>query len=378
MTILAWVLMLLFAFVLCLLVSLLFYHPQKIINKELGNAETADEEEAIDYTELGKKQIDELIVRFPDMKIYMEIKKFEHGVLLHWKGSVSGSRILLFSLTNEDCRNACMEAVQRFYEDEQIMECGLYLILPYAKKLEKDAAYECREYLRNQGIHISGVLLDGSDNEFLLHQARPQALVGTSTGAYAELKVNGNPRKTQAWIESLKPAKLLPYHCSPYLHKIVSSIRRQIPFMIRMELYLMPKKGMKDLLTMMPDAWIWMRASIEKRKDMIVLRAPDQQLLEEAVHLLEEEASRNSFYLVETNQMTESSICRSDDWIYQHVSNAIESTLTVKGILPVPINETGMLGHFDEWKTCRYMPLTQNKKESSEATILFYQMLLKA
>ena len=80
MTILAWVLMLLFAFVLCLLVSLLFYHPQKV-NKEQVNAETAGEEkeDVIDYTELGKKQINELIIRFPEMKIYMEIKKFEHG-----------------------------------------------------------------------------------------------------------------------------------------------------------------------------------------------------------------------------------------------------------------------------------------------------------
>lgn len=379
MILLLWILLILFSLILVMTISIAVYHP-KPVEKKQAAAETAPatEEEApvIDYTKAGRRMADDLFIRYPDFKLYMETKYFDHCVLMHWKGNAKGNRTVLISIRNESCRNACTEAVQRIYESQRIPSCSFYLIFPYTAKVEQEACRESREYLRNQGIHVSGVLMDGSDNEYLLHQARPQALIGICTGTYMKLKVNGNTRKTSSWIDALDPNTVLSLHHNAFLHRIAVSLADQIPWMIRLELLWMPMKGMTDLLAMMPAAWIWMRASIEKTKAGIILRAPDVQMCQNAYKALEEEASKNSFYLNVEETIQPTAPVGTDAWIYQRISSCVQQCFELKGVVPVPVAQTGNLGSYDGWQTCRYMPLTENKKESPESAVLFYDAFL--
>jgi hypothetical protein len=375
-----WMLLILFALVLALCISILLYHPKtKTENKAAvpsSAANTEEKEEPVSYQNAGKMQMSDLVMYFPELKIYMKEELLDHGILLHWKGASACSSHVLLSLHNDACRHACLEAVQRIYEDNELPENDFYLCLPYTEALEKEASEECRTYLRDQGIHIKGVLMDGSDNEDLLHHARLQALIGTGTGAYAEISVNGNPRRTQRWIENLRAEQLLPLQTNASLSAIVSSLHEQIPFLLRCELLFSAKKGLRDLLEIMPDSWIWMRASIEKKKDSLILRAPEQAMIQEAVRILEVDASHNSLYLKEERTLMETRSSDKEDWIYQRTSSLIADYFDVQGIVPVPIAEAGSLGHYDEWKTVRYMPLNKNKNESKETMIHFYQSFL--
>ena len=379
MTVLTWILLLLFALILGLMASIVFYHPKtaSLVEKPeepvVSRKQEKEEPIIIDYTKAGQKMIAELHVRYPQMQIYMEEHAMDHGVLLQWKGRQRTSSLYLLSLSQETCRNACMEAVQRIYEESDVPQIGFALILPYHKSVEKEASSECREYLRNHGIHMSGVVMDGSDNEYLLRQSRPQALIGVNTGSYLEIKVNGNPRKIQSWIDSIQPAELIPLHSNAIIRRIVSSLKEEIPWMVRFELLVAPQKGVNDLLLFMPSAWVWMRASLEKRKDSLVLCAPEESLLKEAYQILEVEASRNSFYLVEGTKISATPAVNPEDVVYRRLSKAILASFEIKGIVPVLVGETGKLGQYEGWKTCRYVPLTENKKESPESAILFYQ-----
>lgn len=378
MTIFTWILLLLFSLIIGLMASIVFYHPKVASVEEKQEEPEAikkqvSEETIIDYTKAGQKMIQELHMRYPEMQIYMEENTMAHGVLLQWKGRQRTSSSYLLSLSQESCQNACMEAVQRIYDDCSIPQIGFSLVLPYHKSVENEASSECRDYLRNHGIHMSGVVMDGSDNEYLLHQSRPQALIGVNTGSYLEIKVNGNPRKIQIWIDSIKPAELIPLHSNATLRRIASSLDEEIPWMVRFELIVAPQKGVKDLLLLMPSAWVWMRTSLEKRKDSLVLHAPDEALLKEAYQILEVEASRNSFYLVKGTQIQGTPAVNTEDVVYRRLSKAIQASFEVKGIVPVLVGETGKLGQYEGWKTCRYAPLIENKKESPESAILFYQ-----
>ena len=378
MTFFIWILLLLFSLMIGLMVSIVFYHPNvasveaKQVEPDAIKEEESDET-IIDYTRAGQKMIQELHMRYPEMQIYMEENLLAHGVLLQWKGRQRTNSSYLLSLSQESCQNACMEAVQRIYDDCSIPQIGFSLVLPYHKSVENEASSECREYLRNHGIHMSGVVMDGSDNEYLLHQSRPQALIGVNTGSYLEIKVNGNPRKTQIWIDSIKPEELIPLHSNAIIRRIVASLEEEIPWMVRVELLAAPQKGLKDLLLLMPSAWVWMRASLEKRKDSLVLHAPDEVLLNEAYQILEEVASQNSFYLVKGTQIQHKPAVNPEDVVYRRLSKAIQTSFEVKGIVPVSVGETGKLGQYEGWKTCRYAPLIENKKESPESAILFYQ-----
>jgi hypothetical protein len=379
MTLFAWILLLLFVLILAMLLSIVLYHPKQeetVPEQKAENVPVKEEKTEIDHSFKNEKILQELFVRYPDMKMYMEAHTLDHGVLLKWKGSCRRKEMLLLSIANEECRNACMEAVQRIIDHSEVPDTGFYLMLPCSLKNEKEASEECRNYLRDKGVHISGVLMDGSDNEFILHQARSQALIGTSTGAYLEVKVHGNSRKTQAWIERLQPAEMFELHSTKYVHRIVSSLKKQIPWMIKMELTVYPKKGVRDLLTMMPSSWVWMRASMEKKNDSVILRGADSTLIQNAYAVLEEEASRNSFYLSEGMRMHETAVTQKDDRIYQRINTAAARCFNIKGVVPVPVGQTGYLGCYEGWKTCRYLPLTENKKESAESAILFYQYFL--
>lgn len=381
MTAFAIILLFLFALILGLLISILLYRPKKAAS---GPEETEEEKPILpvqekkeaDHFNSGKKLLQELDVRYPCRQINMDPHLLEHGLLLCWKGKVKSGQTVVLSIVSPDCQKACMSAVQRIDEASELPQYSFDLLFPYRREYEKDACAETQDYLQKQGIHPIGILMDGSNNEYLLHQARSQALIGTSTGAYMECRVNGNPQKTQRWIEQLRPTEILPLHNTRYIKKITASLRKQIPFMIRLELRILPQKGIRDLLIMIPAAWVWMRASIEKRTDSIILRAPDQTLLEEAYKILEEDASRNAFYLVDVTHWPESSMTLESDRIYQRTASAIAVSFDVKGIVPVPVGETGTLGQWGNWKVCRYLPLTEYKKESLESAILFYHSFL--
>jgi hypothetical protein len=390
MTILTIILVCLFALVLGLLISILLYKPHPevpktetaIINKV---SEPAVAQKVIEKpTDKPQKEkagpscrqkefLQELHVRFPDMKIYMEVHPMTYGLLLHWKGKARTKENDAVVITDSECQISCLQALERMYEHNEVSQYGIYLVFPYQRSVENDSCQESRKYLTDLGIKIAAVLMDGSDNEYLLQQARSQALIGTGTGAYMEIKVNGNPHKTQMWIDGLRPAEMLSLHCTRAVRRVVASLKEQIPLMIRIELYVLPSKGLHDLLILMPAAWTWMRASVEKKKDSLILHAPEDDLLAEAFRILEEDASRQAFYLTDVRHLKKSESVPREDIFFQRIQNAITESCNVKGIVPVPVAETGSLGKWEGCRTCRYLPLTENKKESLESAILFYQ-----
>lgn len=330
----------------------------------------------IDYSIMGERMVKELKLKYPLLDIFMESALLDHGLMLHWRGNPTGKEVILLSTANEDCQNACMDAVNQIHENNEMMQADVYLLFPFTKKLEEQACQECQQALIQKDVHVTGVLLDGSDNEYLIQRARPQALVGIGNGAYLECRVNGNPRKKQVWLDHLQPASVLPLHINDHIQTIIDALGPVIPYRLRMELRFTMEKGTRDLLTIMPDTWVWMRASVEKKNDILILRAADQQLLDEAYTILEERASQDALYLSKQKSISASPLVQSDEWIYQRITNAINASMTIKGIVPVIINETGSLGKFENWKTCYYMPLHEKKKESAEAVILFYRTLL--
>ena len=231
MNILAWILFLLFAAILCLMISILFYKPKQTVAVSLNRPDekkAEDEEQTqINYEKAGKMQINDLMVRWPEIKICMEIHPLDHALLLHWKGNTASRQTILFSFTNDICRKAFFEAVRRIYDNGEQPLYNFYVAIPYTSQLEKECSDECQLYLNHLGIRITGVLMDGSDNENLLGQARCQALIGTSMGAYGEYKVNGNTRKLQAWMDHLQPSDLIPLTCNEHLWKIVMALKVQ-------------------------------------------------------------------------------------------------------------------------------------------------------
>lgn len=358
-----------------------FYHPkekQEATSEEESTlfGEEKKEEEKVDYESTAKNKINEIIMRYPSLKILLKSITLDHCILLHWQGHAKSNEHVLFSLTNETCIHACLKALQRMDEEDESPQFDLYLCLPYAWYLEKESSDECQEYMKSHKMQFSYVLLDGTDNEDLLYHARKQALVATSNGAYADVCVKGNPRKAKSFVEELRPAMLFPLKRNPALRRIVSALKDEIPWMIRFELRVAPTKGIRDLLAMIPDAWIWMRTSLEKKGDHLILRAPTSDVLQEDIRILEEEAAHYSLYIQKSMMIPSSKVVKEDSWFYQRIAKIIYEEFDIKDIVPIPMSQTGHLGNYQNSEMCRYMPLIQNKNESWETMIHFYQSFI--
>lgn len=378
MTYILWILIFLFSGIFLLALSILLYHPNEYVKDQNSEKHKIDEHttESISFAAVLQQQLDEIQLCYPDLATMVERYDFPHCILFHNRGVSKNKNAIFISICRDDCKTACLNAITRLYETNQKLDIDFWVSLVVNSHYELEAGNECYEFLKNKGVHLFGALMDGSDNEHLFSNASYQALIGVSTGCLIDIQVNGNLRKVQKWIDELDGNKIFVNQMNPKLKQTIHALRNRISIPMRLKLTLFPQKGMEDLIHMIPFSWSWMKPSVEKKKDSIILRAPNEKMLLDAYQILEKKAANASLYLSQNNIIREVPFVETDEAIYQRISKAILASQKIKGIVPVTIPESTFYGHYPDWKVCRYMPLYENEKKSSDGAVQFYYNVL--
>jgi hypothetical protein len=373
----------LFGLLLILFLSILLYHPkaypiQPVKADPLEDTQDLPvlEKKTSDYSAIAQSTFKEIRLLWPKTLTALETETLPHALLFHWKGASRELGDILFVNEHYRLRTALFSAVDALVQSHTMPSRSFWIALPLSRRYRKEAMEEVDQTLIDHHVTIDTVLQEGSDNEDLCGYGQFHALIGVGLGAMRHYRVSGE--HAEWWVSHLDTDRLFPLAMNESAHKTIQAFGKQIPFMIRLELRLpvFEKKGIEDLLVMMPDLDVFFGASSRYEDRDLWISAMDREHLKKACAALEADAQARSLSLEvieETKEVKAHFSTESLDLISHACTHAMRLRGTVPCLLPRSTQLCSRLAGHKIW----YAPMNAGRKEVPSAAIAFYQYLIE-
>lgn len=380
-TYIAWILLIVVVIILVLSVSALFWRPQiPAVKQNVPVTEyhpaVLNEEEKEERSLKVRRFLQEMEIRWKDLKLIMDQTELNDALIFHWKG-LHGNKRVLFSISEEEAGEALFEAVADLNDASGIPDIDFYIALPL--KDDPDAvSFEVLEWMRSQKIVPDLVIRCGEGLHDMPGLPGMEALIGIGQKPSAVYQVTGDNEDSD-WMASIDSARLTEPMWNRQAERTVHAIRNHLPWQIRFELlfpFLYQKKVMRDLMMLYPDMRNLFCPEVDKRGEQLYLSANDEEILKNAELALEKSAADHSVRLEKIRENRMHLTCDPEGESYQTVNQAVLSSIETDAIIPVLQEKSGNEEDYTPVETITFSPLMEGHRITSQGAVSFYENLL--
>lgn len=377
----AWILLAVVSVILVLAVAALFWTPPEPADRKMNSFSSSksiqNEDKKEEHAWKIRRYLQEMQIRWKDLDLMMEKQELNDCLIFHWKG-LHGKKIILFSITEEQAGEALLEAVSELNNASLIPDIDFYISIPLTDDAQL-VSIELLQWMKQKSIHCDFVLADSDGLKDMPGLDGIQAVIGTGTKASVLYEVRGDSSESD-WMASLKAENLMKPQWNEQAERMYASIRKKLPWQIRMEHNLpfwFHNKAMKDLMIFLPDTRNWFLPEIDRRGDHLYLSANDEKILEEAEKKIETSAQNSQVHL---NRVSEHRIQKTADVKddhYRMISEACRNSAEVGTIIPVLLDRQEKDSDFAPLETIYFAPLESGKRISARGSVSFYENVLR-
>lgn len=378
----AWILLITVSVILILAISALFWKPQAYMEKKQTQPETFqpsffNEEETENHSLRKERFLQEISIRWKDLELMLEKTELNHSLLFHWKG-LHGKKTVLFTLREEEAGIALFEAVNNLNLSALIPDLDFYIALP----LDEDAgemSLELLTWFRNQNLSLNLVIRSESGLSSMPGFNGMEAGIGIGQKPSLLYEVRGDTAESD-WMASLDAQNLFEPAWSQQAERMYESIRKHLPWQIRMEIrfaFLYGKKGMRDLMTLLPASREWFLPKLDKRGDHLYVSALNGQILKDAGLKLEASARAHSVFLNQVQAVRKRLFCNPEGENYAMVQDACETSLQLDAVLPVLREKEENEEDYTPVETICFSPLCNGSAVTARGAVSFYENILR-
>ena len=381
-TYIAWILLIVVSLILILSVLALFWKPQAPVKKEKTEQTEyhpvrLNEEEKEERSLKVKRFLQEMEIRWKDLKLILEKTELNDALIFHWKG-LHGKKKVLFSILEEEAGEALFEAVSALNDASMIPDLDFYIALPL--KDDPDAvSFDILEWMRSRNCIPDLVIRCGEGLRDMPGLSGVEAMIGIGQKPSVLYKVTGDNTDFD-WMASITPESLTEPSWNEQAERVITVIRKQLPWQIRFELlfpFLYRRKIMRDLMTLYPDTKELFYPETDKRGDHLCLSADDETILKNAEKKLEQSASEHSVHLEKIRENRIHLTCDLQGENYEMVHQAIVSAMETDAILPVLQEKQDQEEDYTPVETITFSPLLSGHRLSVQGAVSFYENLLR-
>lgn len=379
----AWLLLITVSVILILAISALFWKPKACAEKQVqpqrddGHSSFLNEAEREDHSLRKKRYLQEISIRWKDLELMLERYELNHSLLFHWKG-LHGRKTVLFTVTEEEAGIALFEAVNNLNLSSLIPDMDFYIALPLSEDY-REMSLELLTWFPDHN-HLPDLVIrskSGLASMPGLNGLEACITIGEKPSMLYEVK--GDSQEAD-WMASLHERDLFEPVWSRQAERMYESIRRYLPWQIRLEIrfaFLYGKKGMQDLMQLLPASREWFLPKLDKRGDHLYVSALNGQILKDAGAKLEASALHSSISLHQVQVTRKRIFCDPEGENYQMVQNACQSSLQLNAVLPVLKERKENEEDYTPVETICFSPLNNGMSVTSSGAVSFYESVLR-
>lgn len=379
----AWILLITVSVILILAISALFWKPQASTEKKTGQPQEnfhpsfLNEEEKENHSLRKERYLQEISIRWKDLELMLEKTELNHSLLFHWKG-LHGRKTVLFAITEEEAGIALFEAVNNLNLSSLIPDLDFYIALPLDENAG-EMSLELLTWFSEQNMNLNLVIQSESGLSSMPGFNGMEAGVGIGEKPSLLYEVRGDSPESD-WMASLDAQNLFEPVWSEQAERMYESIQKHLPWQIRLEIrfaFLYEKKGMQDLMTLLPASREWFLPKLDKRGDHLYVSAVNGQILKEADAKLEASARAHSVSLNQVQATRKRLFCNPEGENYAMVQDACETSLQLEAVLPVLKEKKENAEDYTPVETICFSPLCNGMMVSARGAVSFYENILR-
>lgn len=381
-TCLAWILLITVSIILILAISALFWKPaDPAVGKKKSVSTPAfsfgiSEEEKEENQLKTERYMQEISIRWKDLKLMLEKIQLDHALLFHWKG-LHGKKTMLFSITEENAGLALFEAVNNLNQSSLIPDMDFYIAIPLSTDPDV-TSLELIKWFHDQNILLDLVFESQSGLYDMPGLNGVEAGIAIGEKPSVLYQVKGDTPDAD-WLASLDSQDLCEPQWNEQANWMYESLRKQLPWQVRFEIrcpFLYHKKGIYDLMTVLPDSRYWFLPKLDKRGDYLYVSANDHAILETAEKQIEKSASAHQIHL-DLLRKTEKRLSGDpESENYRIISEACRNSIQIDAAIPILKETKEKEEDYAPVETIAFSPLMDGKNVTSGGSVSFYEKLL--
>ena len=381
-TAIAWILLIMVSIILFCALAALFWKPEPAVEKKNNQVsgyqpQILSEEEKEKRSLKRERYLEEMNVRWQNLKPVMERMDLNDAIVFHWKG-LHGKKKVLFSLMDEEAGKAFFEAVSALNDSSLIPDPDFMVFIPLID--DPDAvSLEMLEWTRSQNILPDLVVRCRNGLHDMPGFDGIEALIGVGQKPSVLYEIRGDNAEAD-WMASLHAEEIMKPSWNEQAQRMVQAIRKNLPWQLRFELcfpFLYRHKIMKDLMTLYPETKEWFLPKVDKRGDQLYVSAYDETIVKQAETVIESSAKEHSVRLEKIRANRTHLNADPDGESYQMIENAIRASLQTDAVIPVLDEKRDNEEDYAPVETISFSPLMNGKRVSAQGAMLFYENVLR-